>query len=223
MVKKALFFFVLFLWACFIPEKTFAVESNIQLVYFFSTECTYCERATPVVSTLSRDYQVQGFLYGDEKPGVLPFPVKKGTDKDGDQYGVAGVPVLVVLMDGKTKQVLTGDSDIRDARAFLSAFKKGALTVSEVIEKGPRKTYNVIGWAMSRGENFKNAGMVLTDRKHTISVKPWLPFEAIMSRFKKTRPRLMSDVINKPVLLEGALTKNQEDVEFLVRKEIILE
>lgn len=223
MVRKTFIFFGLFLWACFIPEKTHAAEPGPRLVYFFSAECNHCEGTTPVVSELSKNYAVQGYFYGDENPGVLPFPVRKGTDKDDEQYGIKNIPVLVVLMDEKTKQVLTGENDINDARFFLNAFKKGALTVSELIEQAPQKTYTVIGWTISKGEYFKNAGFVLTDRKHTISVKPWLPLEATKSRFKKSRPRLMSDVIKKPIMLEGTLTKYQDDVQLLVRKEIILE
>jgi len=194
-----------------------------RVLYFFSATCSHCKQTTPIVSELSKDYNVQGFLYGKEDPGSLPFPVKKGTKKDREPYNLLGVPVLVVLMDGKTKQILTGGNAIKDARAFLSAFKKGALTVSEAIQKGPRKTYTVIGWIGSRGEYFKNARFSLTDRKRTISVKPWLPLEAVKAPFKKARPRLMSDVIDKPVFLEGLLTKSNDDFQFTVRKEIIIE
>ena len=195
----------------------------LRVLYYFSATCPHCKQTTPIVSELSKEYPVQGFLYGKEDPGSLPFPVKKGTKKDSEQYNLVGVPVLVVLMDGKTRQVLAGEKSIRDARAFLSAFKKGALTVSEAIEKGPQKTYTVLGWIVSRGEYFKNARFSLTDRKRTISVKPWLPLEAIKAPFKKARPRLMSDVIDRPVFLEGRLTKINDDFQFTVRKEIIIE
>ena len=153
----------------------------------------------------------------------MTFPVKKGTKKDYKQYGLAGVPALVVLMDGKTRQVLSGENDIKASRTILNAFREGAVTVSEAIEHGPQEVFRVVGWMESKGEYFKNARFVLTDRKKTILVKPWLPLEAVKSPFKKTRPRLMSDVMNKPIVLEGTLIKNKEEFHLQVRKEIILE
>jgi hypothetical protein len=149
--------------------------------------------------------------------------VRKGDKKTSARYGLEGVPALVVLRNGSLIQVIRGENDIRDARDLLRAFRKGAMTVSEAVEQGPQKTSNVAGWIVSRGEYFRNGGFFLTDRKQKIAVKPWLPIEAIKSPFRKTRPRLMSDVINKPVLLEGTLTKINDDLQFTVRKEIILE
>jgi hypothetical protein len=222
MKRIAISFVILFV----IVRMSAAFEGQheaLRALYFFSATCRHCKQTTPVVSELSREYHIQGFLYGKEDPGSLPFPIKKGTKKDSEQYNLAGVPVLVVLMDGRTKQVLAGEKSIKDARAFLSAFKKGALTVSEAIEIGPKKNYKIAGWIVSRGEYFKDPLFFVTDRKQTIAVRPWLPLEAARSPFKKTRPRLMSDVIDKPVFLEGSLTKNGDNLQFMVGKELSFE
>jgi thiol-disulfide isomerase/thioredoxin len=195
----------------------------LRALYFFSATCPHCKKTTPVVSELSKEYHIQGFLYGKEDPGSLPFPVKKGTKKDSEQYNLPGVPVLIVLSNGRTRQVLAGEKSIKDARAFLSAFRKGFLTVSEAIERGPEKKYKIAGWIVNRGEYFKQSLFFVTDRKQTIAVRPWLPLEAARSPFPKTRPRLMSDVIDKPVFLEGTLTKNDDNLLFTVGKELSFE
>jgi thiol-disulfide isomerase/thioredoxin len=200
-----------------------ALQDDLLVLYFFSANCTHCKRVEPAIKELSREFIVQGLLYGKDDPGPLPFNVRKGDKKTYARYGLEGFPAVVVLKNGSLKQVIRGENDIRDALVFLRAFRKGAITVSEAVVQGPQKTSNVAGWIVSRGEYFRNGGFFLTDRKQTIAVKPWLPIEAVKSPFRKTRPRLMSDVINKPASLEGALTKINDDLQFTVRKEIILE
>ena len=212
---------LIFLVSMFMSSSGSALDSRIHLIYYFSTTCPHCTKTTPIVSELSKDYGVEGLVYGKADPGKLGFPVKKGTKKDSKRYSLPGVPSLVVLMEGKTRQVFSGEPDIKDSRAFLRAFQKGALTVSESIVKGEQKKYSVVGWMEGRGEYFKNATFVLTDRKQAIVVKPWLPLEVVKSRFNKKRPRLMSDVMNKPIVLEGTLTKINDEFQFVVRREII--
>jgi thiol-disulfide isomerase/thioredoxin len=200
-----------------------AQQDELSALYFFSANCGQCKSVEPAVKELSREFTVQGLLYGKDDPGPMPFDVRKGDKKTSVRYGIEGVPTLVVLKNGSVKLVIRGEDDIRDAQALLRAFRKGAMTVSEAIEQGPQKACTVAGWIVSRGEYFRNGRFSLTDRKQAIAVKPWLPVESIKSPFRKTRPRLMSDVINKPVLLEGTLTKINDDLQFTVRKEIILE
>jgi thiol-disulfide isomerase/thioredoxin len=200
-----------------------AQQDDLSVLYFFSANCTHCKRVEPAIKELSREFTLQGMLYGKADPGPLPFNVLKGDKETSARYGLEGVPALVVLRNGSVKQVIRGEYDIKNARVLLRAFRKGALTVSEAIEQGPGKKYKVVGWIVSRGEYFRNGRFSLTDRKQTFAVKQWLPLEAAKSSFKKTRPRLMSDVIDKPVLLEGELTKINDDFQFTVRKEIIFE
>jgi thiol-disulfide isomerase/thioredoxin len=193
------------------------------VLYFFSADCASCKIVEPALEELSREFTIQGVLYGKDNVGPMPFDVRKGDKETSDRYGLEGLPALVVLRKGSVIQVIRGEHDIRDARALLRAFRKRALSVSEAVDKGPRKTCNAAGWIVSKGEYFRNGRFFLTDRKKIIAVRPWLPIEAVKSPFRKPRPRLMSDVIDKPVLLEGALTKINDDLQFTVRKEIILE
>jgi thiol-disulfide isomerase/thioredoxin len=216
---KALFFIIVIIS---LSSVSAALHDDLSVLYFFSAHCTQCKRVEPAIKELSREFTVQGLFYGKDDPGPMPFDVRKGDKETSARYGLEGDPALVVLRNGRVKLVIRGEYDIRDARALLRAFRKGAVTVSEAIEEGPQKTYTFAGWIVSRGEYFRNGRFSLTDRKQTIAVNPWLPIEAVKSPFRKTPPRLMSDVINKPVLLEGALTKINDDLQFTVRKEIIL-
>lgn len=206
-----------------LTQVSIALQDDLSVLYFFSATCAHCKRVEPAVKELSKEFIVQGLLYGKTDPGPMPFEVRKGDKDTFARYGLEGVPALVVLQNDTVKQVIRGEYDIRNARPFLRAFRKNALTVSEAVEKGPQKMYIVVGWIVSRGEYFGNGRFYLTDRKQSIAVKPWLPLEAAKSPFKKARPRLMSDIIDKPVLLEGELTKIKNDMQFTVRKEIILE
>jgi thiol-disulfide isomerase/thioredoxin len=215
-----LFFFIVIIS---LSSVSAARQEDLSVLYFFSADCAICKRVEPAIKELSREFTVQGLFYGRDDPGPMPFKVRKGDKKTFARYRLEAVPALVVLKNGRVKQVIRGEDDIRDTRVLLRAFRKGAMTVSEAVEQGPQKMSNVAGWVESRGEYFRNVGFFLTDRKQTIAVKPWLPVEAIKSPFRKTRPRLMSDVISKPVLLEGALTKINDDFQFTVRKEIIIE
>ncbi len=200
-----------------------ALQDDLSALFFFSATCSHCKSVEPAVKELSREFTIQGMLYGKVDAGPLPFEVRKGDKETAARYGLEGVPALVVLKNGNVKQVIRGEYDIRDARAILRAFRKGALTVSEAVEQRPRKTSKIVGWIVSRGEYFRNVQFSLTDRKQTIAVRPWLPLEAAKSPFSKTRPRLMSDVVDKPVFLEGTLVKVGDNLQFMVGKELNFE
>jgi hypothetical protein len=217
---NSLFFVIVII---LLSSVSVAQPDDLSVLYFFSADCAPCKRVEPAIRELSTEFMVQGLLYGTDDPGPMPFEVRKGDKETFERYGLESVPALVALRNCSVKQVIRGENDIREARALLRAFRKGAMTVSEAIEQGPDNTFNVAGWIASRGAYFRNGGFFLTDRKQSIDVKPWLPIEAVKSPFRKTRPRLMSDVIDKPVLLEGSLTKTNGDLQFTVRKEIILE
>jgi len=103
---------------------------------------------------------------------------------------------------------------------MLRGFRKCALTVSEVTAKGPQQDITITGWVLNKGDYFKNTKFMLTDRRMDIQVKPWLPLEVARSPLRKTRPRLMSDVINKPVALRGNFVKKEEGLEFVVTEEL---
>lgn len=197
-----------------------AANSRIQILYFFSATCPPCEQSTPVVSELSKDYPVEGIVFGDEVSGHLPFTVRKGTRDDKKLYAAHTVPSLVVLKDGKIRQVLNNGIDIASCRTILKGVERDALTVTEAVLDRSQKTKIVMGWIKSKGEYFKGAQIFLTDRRNAIEVKPWLPLEATKSPVNNKRPRLISDVIDKQVILEGAISKTGGNVIFNVEKEI---
>jgi len=98
------------------------------------------------------------------------------------------------------------------------------LTVSEAVEGISQGDVIITGFLLNRGAYFdKNAKFILTDRRKDIHVNPWLPLEAVKSKFKKTRPRLMSDVIGKPVVLKGKLVKTDAGFQLTVKEEVIVE
>lgn len=194
---------------------------DLTILYFFSATCPHCRIVEPTVKELSKDFNVQGFYIGKEVPGSLPFAVRKGDKALSDKYGLKGVPALVILKKGIMKQAIQGEYDIRDARILLNAFRRGAHTVSEAVAKGPQRISHIVGWIESRGDYFRNAHFFITDRRVMIPISPWLPLETVKSPFKTTHPRLMSDIVGKPVELKGTVKKADKTYSFMVKEEVL--
>lgn len=224
-IKKIIF--IVFIFSAFLSHTNAPASSaklSHTILYFFSADCPHCKQVTPLISELSKVYHVQGLFYGKNSPGPLPFPVRKGTSEEKDRYGIKGVPVAVILKEGKTIQILRGSHKISGIRVFLQAFEKDAMTVTEASERAPRGDVIIVGWITSVGNYFdKKAKFFLTDQQKNIAVKPWLPLEAVKAPMRKTRPRLMSDVIDKVVVLEGTLTRSGSDIQFIVGREISID
>ncbi len=194
---------------------------DLSILYFFSATCPHCTAIEPKVTELSKDFSVQGFYFGREVPGSMPFTVRKGDKSLSDKYDINGVPALVILNKGNMKEIIHGEYDIKDALFILKAFQRGALTVSEAVAKGIQGSSHIVGWIESRGDYFRNAHFFITDRRIMIPISPWLPLETVKSPFKTTHPRLMSDIIGKPVELKGALIKADQTYSFIVKHEVI--
>ncbi len=208
----------------FMAGTVSAANSRVQLIYFYSAECPPCEQTTPVVLELSREYTVEGIVFGDNVSGRMPFTVRKGTTADKQRYSVRNMPSLVVLRDGKMRQVLRTEHDIKFCRTIIKGVELGALTVTEAVLDRSQHTKTVVGLIKSKGEYFKGTQFYLTDPKNAIEVKPWLPLESIKSPVKGKRPRLMFDVIDQQVILEGdVIKKTGGTVIFTVRKELSIE
>ncbi len=180
--------------------------------------------AKPSIIELSKEYDVEGIHFDGGKPQSLPFPVKSGDKKIREKYGVRGYPTLVVLLDGTFKQRIAGTSDVQDAKVIIKALSNGALTVTEAAKKDGKREITITGWISARGEYFKNAQFIISDRTAELPVQAWLPLEAVRSPFTKKmqskQPRMMSDVVRKPVVLVGSIKKTESGSIFQVKEEI---
>lgn len=200
-----------------------AASDDLNLLYFFSSDCPSCKNIEPIVKDLSREFKMQGLVYGEGRIESIPFEVRTGDEDTSKRYGVESFPVLTALMNGKVKQTFRGERDIRDVKPFLYAFRRGALSISEAVAQEQHKILTIAGWVIAKGAYFKNVQFFITDREADLSIKAWLPLEAVRSPFRKKRPRLMSDVVNRPVALRGELIKEGQIFRFWVKEEILLD
>jgi hypothetical protein len=213
--------FFLLLAAVFQPPVSAGPNSAIRLIYFFSSSCRHCVDAKPSVIALSREFPLEGLHFGQGPLSAFPFPVKEGDRKIAREvYGVSGVPAIAVMVDGKYKQMIAGADDIRDAKVIVKALSGGAKTVSEAAETVQETELEITGWIIARGEYFKGAQYFITDRKTELRIKAWLPLEAVKRPFPGKRPRLMPDVVNKPVVLRGSIKRTTDGPLFLVKEEL---
>jgi thiol-disulfide isomerase/thioredoxin len=217
---SAVFLFA-FLLLC-IPLITQAgPNAHVKILYYFSMSCRHCFDAKPAVVALSKEFTVEGQNVGDSDATGYPFPVRPGDKKKSkEEYGVKGVPTLVVFIDNERKQNIAGAQDIGDAKFIIKALAKGAKTVTEAVEKKPTGDITLTGWVSAKGEYFKNAQFFITDRKTEVLVRPWLPLEAMRSMARNNKPRLMSDVVRRPVMLRGSMTASANGYLFQVKEEL---
>jgi thiol-disulfide isomerase/thioredoxin len=216
---------LLTLLLCITPSFNHAAQSpHVKILYFFSLSCPHCVDAKPAVIALSREYSIEGHNFDTIEAQGYPFPVKRGDGKNAKRvYGIKEIPSLAVLIDGLYKQKIEGASDIQDAKSIIKALSSGAMTVTEAAKKEKDDELTVVGWVVAKGEYFKNVRFMLTDRTTEIQVKAWLPLEVMKSPMKKARPRLMSNVVRKPVVLRGSLTQTDTGGLFLVKEELTLD
>ncbi len=217
--------FILIVWTLSAASFVFAArDHHVKILYFFSASCIHCIEARPAVIELSKEYEIEGLLFNDGSPQSFPFPIKTGDKKTAKEvYGVKGVPTLAVLVDNVYRQKIAGAADIQGAKVIIKALADGAMTVTEAAKKAPDAEITITGWIVAKGEYFKKAQFFITDRTTELPVKAWLPLEVMKSPFRKTRPRLMSDVIKKPVVLKGSIKKTATGGIFQVKEEMNLE
>ena len=220
MKKYSLLLIILFVSSA-PPLIAAAAADDLTVLYFFSSDCPPCNNIEPIINDLNREFKTQGLQYGQGVTVSLPFEVITGDEERLKRFGIESYPALVVLMNGNIKQVFRGENDIRDVKSFLYSFGQGALSVSEAVTQKPGKNILLAGWIIAKGEYFKKAQFFITDRTTELRIKAWLPLEAAMSPFRKKRPRLMSDVVNKSVLLRGKVTEKDGDYTFIVKEEVI--
>lgn len=214
--------FLFIAWTMILPSVVSAAQDNhVKILYFFSPTCKHCIDAKPYIISLSQKYDIEGLRFGEGPTPTFPFPVKAGDKKIAQgTYDVKGVPTLAILVDGVYRQKIEGAPDIQDAEVIVRGLAAGARTVTEASKKVQEGEITIIGWIIARGEYFKNAHFFITDRKTELPIKAWLPLEAMKSPMQKRRPRLMSDVIRKPVVLRGRIRKGAAGDLFMVKEEI---
>ena len=103
---------------------------------------------------------------------------------------------------------------------IIQALARGAKTVTEAAADAYQRQITVVGWIIARGENLKKAQYFITDRKTELLVKPWLPLEAVKGLVSRSGPRLMSDVVRKPVVLKGSVKRSGAGRIFQVKQEL---
>ena len=186
--------------------------------------CPDCLEAEPAVIALGKKYSVEGRNLGTKAAQGPPFPVKRYSKEHARKiYGIKEIPSIAILIDGQCRQTIEGTSDIKDAKSIIQALSSGAITVTEAAKKGTDAELTVTGWVIAQGEYFKNVRFILTDRTTELQVKAWLPLEAMRSPLKRTMPRLMSNVIRKPVALRGSIIQTDTGGLFIVREELPLD
>ncbi len=214
-----LFFFA---WIIFFSTLVSAAQDNhVKILYFFSPSCKHCIDAKPFILDLSKEYSIDGLRFGEGTSPSFPFPIQAGDKKIAQgTYGVQGVPTLAILIDGMYRQKIEGMPDIQDAKVIIKGLASGAMTVSEAAQEVDKGEITVTGWIIAKGEYFKNARFFLTDRKTELPIKAWLPLEVVKGPVQKKRPKLMSDVIKKPVVLKGHFRKTAAGKVFFVKAEV---
>ena len=197
-------------------------NEHVKVLYYFSMSCKHCIDAKPAIIALSKKFPIEGQNVGDIAVVGYPFPVRPADKKRSkEEYEVKGVPTLVVFIDNERKQNIAGARDIDDATIIVTALARGAKTITEVAQKKPTGEITVTGWIGAKGEYFKNAQFFITDRKTELPIKAWLPLEAMKSMAaNKNRPRVMSDVVRRPVMLKGNITASPTGVLFQVKEEL---
>jgi thiol-disulfide isomerase/thioredoxin len=209
--KKVFCLFLVFLPVTLLPA------SGLRVLFLFTPKCPHCRATIPFMNNLSKKYIVEGIVFGNGDIPEVKFPLTKGTKDMAERFGLKKVPYLVVLEDGRQRLAVSGRRDIMDIEVILRGISQGALLPSEIKNIGA-KEFVLTGWLIHRGEYFKkDSGFFITDRKTSIEVLPWLPLEAVKSPFKAKRPKTMSDLIGRPLILKGRLDERDR---FIVKEEI---
>lgn len=205
----SLLFFLVFLLLTPGPQGLFAApkKSSLRLLYFFNISCNHCRDIKPFIFGLSKEYTIEGWISSAQDVKDYPFPVKVGSRELAPKYHVYGVPSIVVLKNGQFSQLVAGAERIQSIKPLLRAFDAGAINVTDAADKKAGEEVFVAGFVKIEGKDLKSPKVFIIDHSKKLAVAPWLPGEAVKSRFKKTSPRLLSQVSGKAVALKGKLLK----------------
>lgn len=196
------------------------------ILFFFSFTCGHCERAMPIVKGLyskaDGKYNILGIVYGTPKNDLknksieagIEFPLAVGTKTVSKDYKVSGTPYFWVIdPDGILKDRFVGEEGADILRLAVDAgdFDKRA-GIHELISNP--KDYE--------GKNIATGGLLIqtspsyfprpvfmiTNGADKIRVSSWLPLEVAPAPkgFKKQRKKVMSNFLDKYVIISGKVT-----------------
>ncbi|EIJ82012.1 thioredoxin-like protein [Bacillus methanolicus PB1] len=93
-------------------EKKLEAKEDVT-VYFFSPTCPHCQKATPIVTPLSKKMGIDLFLFN-----LLEF-------EDGwDDYGITETPTIVQYKDGKETARITGYNEKSVFEEWFNKYSK---------------------------------------------------------------------------------------------------
>lgn len=91
-------------------DELFAKE-ELTVVYFYSSTCAFCKKATPALVRISKDINKELHLYN-----LLEF------DAGWDQFKIEKTPTLVIFKKGKEFKRLEGLKDQTEYRKFFDSY-----------------------------------------------------------------------------------------------------
>ncbi|MFJ7766813.1 thioredoxin family protein [Bacillus toyonensis] len=91
-------------------DELFAKE-ELTVVYFYSSTCAFCKKATPALVRISKDINKELHLYN-----LLEF------DAGWDQFKIEKTPTLVIFKKGKEFKRLEGLKDQTEYREFFDSY-----------------------------------------------------------------------------------------------------
>lgn len=172
-MKHLKFFLSIILLFTVFQGQSKAEDTGLRVIYFFSATCPHCKEVYPYIVELNKIIKLEGVLLGNASAGKLAFDYKKGVREDAMKYGLRGVPSMVILRGSDVIQILRGSGDIKHSAIMFKGFKRGALGVSEAIQKKPENDFLITGWIIKKRTPDNNIEFFITDKKSDIKLLDW--------------------------------------------------
>lgn len=144
-------------------------SSEKNVIYYASTECSWCKLQTPILETISADYDMDYYYVNTAKLS------KKTKEEIADKLGIEpATPTTVIVEDGEVVDVASGYQDPKDYIAF---FANNGL-IPEDAEYSKEKNITFIDYEgfekliSDSGEHVIVVGQ--TTCSHCIAIKPAL-------------------------------------------------
>lgn len=190
------------------------------ILFFFSFSCGHCERVMPVIKELYKNsngrYNILGVVYGTPKEDLkykrvetgTDFPVVIGTESVRRDYKVSGTPYLWVIgPDGVLKERFIGEKGAEMLKERVKKESKAGIFELSSDPKGYEGKDIETGGLLTQTSPsyFPKPVFMITNGADKVRVSPWLPLEVAPSPkgFKKQRKKVMSDFLDKYVIISG--------------------